>query len=102
MDTGPDFADVVSISAYPFVKVRGKIPEKDWIEQMFIIMFMKYEDTASNIRSVGGEKEVKVGGKKYKASAGVGTKTQWFDVLKINFLNESGYVFSERYGGYGS
>lgn len=99
MITGPDFADVVDITAYPFVKVREKIPGKDLVEQMFVIMFMKFEGVTSYIRFLRGEKEVKVGGKKYKAFAGVGTKTQWFDVLKINFLNESGYVFSERYGG---
>jgi WD40 repeat protein len=95
MISSPDFGDVADISAYPFVKVK----ENNCIQQMFIIMVMKFEDAASSIISVGGEKEVKVGGKKYKASAGVGTKTQWFNAIKINFLNSSGYVFSEYYGG---
>ena len=92
---GPDFADTINISAYPFVKVK----ENNFIQQMLIVMLMKFEDPAAYIRYLSGEKEVKVGGEKYKAFAGVGTITQWFDALKINFLSQSGYSFSTNYGG---
>ncbi len=93
--TKGDFAYTANISAYPFVKVN----ENNYIQQMFIIIAGEFKDAEVSTSFVYGQKRVKVGGKKYGSFTGRSTKTQWFDALNINFLDESGYVFSEDYWG---
>jgi len=111
---GQDFAGIADISAYTFVKAEGKIKGKDYVQQMLIIMVMKFEDPVSSVKPLDVEKEIKVGDKKYKAFAAILPFQDWVLAYPIEFLlngfllqsddvfssyAQSDYVFSSHYGG---
>ena len=111
---GQGSAGIADISAYPFVKVKGKVVGKDLIQQMLIIMVMKFEDPGSAVRPLDVEKEIKVGVKKYKAFAAILPFQDWVLAYPIEFLlnsfllqcdyvfssyAQSDYVLSSYYGG---